>query len=157
MARIATQIGSTVSKEDFKYKDVQNSEAARERFLKALNNTNPLVHLFAFYSHGACMGVEGRRTKEAAVAYGRKPEQRSSPRGEGFVPFDSFISYLASCIGAPAVTNGYAVDIYWDRRTELDQMKASFDEHIASQSITRRYKGVADLVSCCSSVRLKRE
>lgn len=153
LAAISKQIGSIVRKEDFKYKDVQNSEAARELFIKALNSTNPPVYLFAFYAHGACMVHEIQRTKEAAVAYGTKPEQRSSPRGEGFVPFDSFIAYMASCIGAHAASNGYAVDIYWDRRTDLDQMKESFDKHIASKSTTLRYKGVANLVSFCGRAK----
>jgi hypothetical protein len=71
LAAISKQIGSTVREVDFKYKDVQKSEAVRELFIKALNNTNPPVYLFAFYAHGACMVHEIQRTNEAAVAYGR--------------------------------------------------------------------------------------
>lgn len=153
LARISKHIGYIVSKEDFKYKDVQHNEAAREIFIKTLNSANPPVHLFAFYSHGACMIHEGRRTRDAALAYEREYRQRSSPRGEGFVPFDSFIAYMASCIAAHAATNDYAVDIYWDRRTDLDQIKASFDEHIARQSATQRYRDVADLVSFCGRAK----
>ncbi len=90
---------------------------------------------------------EAERTREAALAYGREYKKRSSPRGERFVLFDSFIAYMASCIAAHAATNQYSVNIYWDRRTDLDQMKASFDEHITRQSGTQRYRDVADLVS----------
>lgn len=153
LAAISKTIGSTVRKEDFKYKDVQNSEAARELFIKALNGANPPILLFAFYAHGACMVHELQKTKEAAAAYGLEYQQRSSPRGEGFVPFDSFIAYMAACIAAHAATSGYAVDIYWDRRTDLDQMKESFDKQIAFQSATKRYEGVADLVSFCGRAK----
>ena len=147
LARISKHLGSIVGKEDYKYKDVLQNEAARELFIQTLNRTSLSIHLFAFYAHGACMIHEGRRTKDAALAYGREYKERSSPRGERFVPFDSFIAYMASCIAAHAATNEYAVDIYWDRRTDLDQLKASFDEHIARQSDTQRYRNVAELVS----------
>ena len=94
---------------------------------------------------------ERRRTKEAAEAYGTTFEHPSSPRGEGFLPFDSFIGYMASCICAHAITNRYALDIYWDRRTDLEQIKASFDEHTALQAATLRYEGVDNLVTFCGS------
>lgn len=151
LAAASKQIGSIVRESDFKYKDVKNSEAARELFIKAVNSSNPPVHLFAFYAHGACMIHESRRTKEAAAVYGREYEKGLSPRGEGFISFDSFIAYMASCIAAHAATNTYAIDIYWDRRNDLEQIKASFDEHIAAQSATSRYAGVADRVAFCGA------
>ncbi len=151
LASISKEIGSTIREKGFKCKDVHNNEAARKLFIKALNSTDPPVHLFAFYAHGGCMVHEKQRTKEAAATYGTEFEQPSSPRGDEFIPFDSFIAYMASCIGAHAATNRYAVDIYWDRRTDLEEMKASFSEHIAAQSDTVRYRGVADQVTFCGS------
>ena len=66
LARISKHLGSIVGKEDYKYKDVLQNEAARELFIQTLNRTSLSIHLFAFYAHGACMIHEGRRTKDAA-------------------------------------------------------------------------------------------
>ena len=112
LAAISKQIGAAVKKEDFKYKDVRNNEAARELFLKAHNGTNSAVNLFAFYAHGACMVRERQRTKDAAQAYGTTYEPPSSPRGDGSAHFDSFLGYTASCICAHAATNNYSVEVY---------------------------------------------
>ena len=149
LAAISKQIGATVNKEDFKYKHVRNSEAARELFLKALNGTNSAVNLFAFYAHGACMVHERQRTKAVARGYGAKNEQPSSPTGGSSVHFDSFLTYTASCICAHAATNSYSMKVYWDRRTDMDQIKRSFDKLIALQSDTLRWNDVDRLVSFC--------
>ncbi len=145
-------IGSLVKNGDFKYKDVKNCEPARELFIRTINSTDPPVNLYAFYAHGACMTHEITRTKKAAAIYGREYGKESSPRGKGFTTFDSFITYMASCIVAHAASNNYAIDIYWDRRTDLEQIKASFDKNVELQSVTRRYRDVAKKVNFCGAV-----
>ncbi len=149
LSATSRKISATLKSEDFKYKDVIKNISARETFISALNDPRLSVQVFAFYSHGACMVHERQRTKEAASLYRRTFEQSPSPGGEDFYIFDSFICYMAGCIAAHAGTNGYAVDVYWDRRTDLDKMKTSFDEHVRKQSATERYEGVAEQVTFC--------
>ncbi|TMQ30094.1 MAG: hypothetical protein E6K65_06705 [Nitrospirae bacterium] len=155
LVEVSKKIGNAVKNGDFKWKDVHNNETARTLFLTGLNGMNPQVHLFAFYTHGACMLHESKRTNDAALVYGIDHTTKISSEGEAFDHLKSFIKYAASCLAAHAWTNQYTLEIYWDRRTDLNHIKESFDQHIEILSKTKRYNGVADLVSFVGQVPTK--
>jgi hypothetical protein len=146
LADASKAIAQALGQADFKYRHVQKNRSARSIFLDALNGSAGQIYLYAFYVPGACIARERERTAKAAKLYGSQYTPSDSSNGIGAALLDTYVGYMAANIAAHASTNRYAIDVYWDRRTDLPQIAESFQQSVLAQSKTRRYQGVNDRV-----------
>ena len=133
----AKEIAVLVSKEDFKYKHVQNNSSARAKFIQTLQLKG--VRIFGFYSSASGMKQRIDRFNEVAPIYGRHMlGYDSSPAMQ---LMDLFLGYAVGPIACHALVNRYTADLYWDRRNDLKLIESLVKKHIEKYANHPRLAG----------------
>lgn len=149
LAQAGRRIGQSLKKGDYKYKHVQASTVARTQFLEIMNGFKGQIMAYAFFTADQSIADETRREQAAAESYGSRRSRGDDDKEDLATAalLESFIKYMAPQIGAHALTNGYEVEVHWDRRTDLTLIEDTWREQLALIAKLPRYKGIDRVVS----------
>lgn len=126
LAKAAKDIAKLAGKEDFKYKHVQINSRAREKFIRTLQTDG--VQIYGFYSSASGVAQRIDRFNEAAAIYKRITLDKDRLSTKALM--DLFLGFAMLPIACHALVNGYTADLYWDRRTDIRDIKPLVEEHI---------------------------
>jgi len=152
LAATSKQIARIVGANDYKYKHVRSSAAARMEILDAFNQHDSL-RLFGLCISGAGLLHEHSRECAAADAYGEPDSQHrrtasfeiaNNPRKH---LLQNFIEYMAPCFAAYAVGNQLRISVKWDQRSDLDFIRKIWVDRIELQAEHPGYRDASQLVT----------
>jgi hypothetical protein len=129
LATASQTIGTLVRNADYKYKHVQRNTQARRAFIRAMNILTPPSGVFGFFTPGASLlNEKDRAIKEMEFLEsddgGGTAEVAEQIRNEdGDAHIDAFLGYFVSCIVSYAKAVNRRIEVYWDRRSDLERLQ----------------------------------
>ncbi len=128
LATASHTIGTLVGNADYKYKHVQRNTEGRRTFIRAMNMLTPPSGVFGFFTPGASLLNEKGRAIKAMEFLGSDDgggtaevaEQIRNEEGDAHI--NAFLGYFASCIVSYAKAVNCRIEVYWDRRSDLEQL-----------------------------------
>jgi hypothetical protein len=150
LAEASKRIGRELSKSDFKYKHVQKSTPARKHFLSAVNKLDSPSGVFGFFASGGSLWRERQRSQEGMQSQGIEDDGGMQAAIERFkhdernAHLEEFLGFFAPCINVYAGSIKRSVNLYWDRRTDLDAIQAFCQQHVRFYT---DYPGLGDISS----------